>query len=169
MRKVLYFFLALSLIACLVYAQKVTNKVSAAPQSASETAVEPAAPAPVEPAVEPLMQSEPAPVQPAVDQPAAEEVTLKGDIIDNMCADAQTPENLANFVATHTKECATAPGCVASGYSIYTPDGKLMKFDAESSVKVADYLKTADSKLKVDVTAKKTQDTLSLVSIKAQE
>lgn len=31
-------------------------------------------------------------------------ITLKGDIIDNLCADSQSPDELAEFVKTHTKE-----------------------------------------------------------------
>ena len=99
---------------------------------------------------------------------APESVTIEGDIIDNMCADSQKPEALAAFVSTHTKQCALMPDCEASGYSIYS-DGALTKFDAESSAKVAEFLKKEDSKLQVVVVASKTGDELSLVSIENQK
>ena len=101
--------------------------------------------------------------------PAAEEtVTLKGDIIDNMCAGAQKPEALAEFVKTHTKQCALMPQCEASGYSIFS-DGKLQKFDKASNAKIAEFLKKEGSKLQVVVTAKKIADELSLISIENQK
>ncbi|MFA4993436.1 MAG: hypothetical protein WC571_05660 [Candidatus Omnitrophota bacterium] len=98
---------------------------------------------------------------------APEAIVLKGDIIDNTCADANK-DNLAEFVKTHTKECALLPNCQASGYSILA-DGKLSKFDADSNAKVAEFLKNADSKLQVIVTAKQVGDELSLNSIENQE
>ena len=95
-----------------------------------------------------------------------ESIVLKGDVIDNMCAGANKA-NLAEFVKTHTKECTLKPGCMASGYSIYA-DGKLYAFDKDSNAKVAEFLKKADSKLQVTVTAKQVGDELSLVSIENQ-
>jgi len=98
--------------------------------------------------------------------PATE--TIKGTIIDNMCAGSQKPEMLSEFVKTHTKECATQPTCAASGYSIYA-DGKLMKFDEASNQKISDFLKTPTNKLEVVAEVKKAGEELSLVSIKNQE
>jgi len=95
-------------------------------------------------------------------------LTLKGDIIDNKCAGSQTAEGLAAFVKTHTKECTLLPECAASGYAIFT-DGQLLKFDKDSSMKVEEFLKQADSKLQVVVEAKKAGEELSLVSIQNQE
>ncbi len=102
--------------------------------------------------------------------PAAkpEQVSLSGDIIDNLCAGAQKPGDLAAFVKTHTKECALMPQCVASGYSIVV-DGKLSKFNKESSAKIAEFLKKADSKLQVTIVAEKAGDELNLVSIENQK
>lgn len=94
-------------------------------------------------------------------------MTLNGDVIDNMCAGANKA-NLTDFVKTHTKECALKPGCMETGYSIYA-NGKLYAFDKESSPKVAEFLKKADSKLQVTVTAKQVGDELSLVSIENQK
>jgi hypothetical protein len=93
--------------------------------------------------------------------------TLKGDIIDNMCAGAQKPEQLSEFVKTHTKQCALQPQCEASGYSIFS-EGKLMKFDKASNPKIAEFLKKPESKLQVMVMTKKAGEELSLVSIANQ-
>jgi hypothetical protein len=93
-------------------------------------------------------------------------MTLKGDIIDNMCADSHT-EDLAEFVASHTKGCALMPSCVASGYSLFV-DGKLHKFDEASNKKIEEFLKKDDSRLQVEVTIIKKEDKISLVSIKNQ-
>lgn len=94
-------------------------------------------------------------------------VTLTGTIIDNQCAGTQTPEQLAEFVKTHTKECALAPACAASGYSIFA-DNKLSKFDKDSSAKIEEFLKKDDSKLQVVVEAEAVAGELKLVSIKNQ-
>ncbi len=98
-------------------------------------------------------------------QPA--EMTMKGVIIDNMCAGAHKAD-ITEFVKTHTKDCALMPQCVASGYSIVT-DGKVMKFDKASNAKIEEFLKKADSKLGVEVVVKKTGEELSLVSIMNQK
>lgn len=100
--------------------------------------------------------------------PAATEVTLTGDIIDNMCAGTKTPAELAEFVKTHTKECALMPDCVATGYSIFA-DGTLYKFDKESNAKIEEFLKKEDSKLQVVVTAEKIGEELNLVTIENQK
>jgi len=100
--------------------------------------------------------------------PAAVEITLTGDIIDNKCVGTQTPAELAEFVKTHTRECPLKPDCVASGYSIFA-DGTLYRFDKESSVKIEEFLKKEDSKLQVLVTANKAGEELNLVSIENQK
>ena len=91
-------------------------------------------------------------------------VTLKGDIIDNMCAGAQKSQ-LSTFVKTHTKECALQ--CATSGYSIFS-DGKLSKFDKTSNSKVEEFLKKPDSKLQVVIVAEPEGKELGLVSIENQ-
>jgi hypothetical protein len=99
---------------------------------------------------------------------ASSEITLKGDIIDNMCAGAQKPEALSAFVKTHTKQCVLTPACAASGFSIFA-DGKLYKFDQASNARIEEFLMKADSKLQVVVAVKKGQETLTLVSIENQK
>ena len=92
-------------------------------------------------------------------------VTLKGDIIDNMCAGAQKSQ-LSTFVKTHTKECALQ--CANSGYSIFS-NGKLSKFDKASNPKVEEFLKKPDSKLQVVVVAEPEGKDLDVVSIENQK
>jgi hypothetical protein len=91
-------------------------------------------------------------------------LTLKGYIIDNKCAAAQSAQ-LDEFTKTHSKECALSPDCAASGFAIYA-DHQLYKFDKDSSAKIEEFLKKEDSKLLVTVEAKKAGKDLSLVSIK---
>jgi len=96
----------------------------------------------------------------------AQVVNIKGTIIDNACGYGNE-KDLANFIKTHTKECALMPGCVESGYSIYN-EGKLIKFDKESNAKVEEFLRKTDSKLEVVIEAKKAGEELHLVSIHNQ-
>lgn len=95
-------------------------------------------------------------------------VTLTGDVVDNLCAGSQGPEKMAEFVKSHSKECALAPACAASGYSIFA-QGRLWKFDNTSNGRIEDFLKNTESKLQVVVDAKKTGDILTLVAIRNQE
>ncbi len=98
---------------------------------------------------------------------AAEVLIIKGDIIDNKCAEANKAD-LANFVKSHTKSCALMPGCKASGYAIYA-DGKLQKFDKASKEAIVEFLEKADSKLQVVVKAEMVGQELKLVSIENQK
>ncbi|MDD5505470.1 MAG: hypothetical protein PHR73_01785 [Candidatus Omnitrophica bacterium] len=142
MKKILFVLLALCFASSLAFAQNAAQPVVAT--TATETAA-----------------------VVATDTATPEAMVLKGDIIDNMCA-GKHKETLAEFVKTHTKECALMPDCVASGYSLFA-DGKLYAFDQDSNAKVAEFLKNADSKLQVTVTAKQVGDELSLASIENQK
>ena len=98
---------------------------------------------------------------------AADVLSFKGDIVDNMCA-AEAKDNLADFLKTHTKECALMSDCVASGYSIFA-DGKLYGFDQASNKKIEEFLRKPDSKLQVVVKAEKVGKELKLLSIENQK
>ncbi|MCX5782746.1 MAG: hypothetical protein NT145_08660 [Elusimicrobia bacterium] len=78
---------------------------------------------------------------------------LQGDIIDNMCANSNEA-NLGAFVKTHTKACALMPACKASGYSIYTTDGKLIPISKSSDKMVVNFLNQKDSVLQITVNGK---------------
>ena len=93
--------------------------------------------------------------------------TLNGVVIDNACASGHKAD-LAEFVKTHTKDCALMPSCEASGYSLVTPDGQLQAFTKASNLKVAKFLKTKKGTLNVTVKVKKVGNELELVSIKNQ-
>ena len=96
-----------------------------------------------------------------------EAITLKGTLIDDTCAGANSAD-LADFIKTHTKQCALMSGCISSSYSIYA-DGKLYKFDELSSNKVTEFLRKEENKLDVVVTAQDKNGELNLVSIANQE
>lgn len=92
---------------------------------------------------------------------AADTMTMKGYIIDTKCATANA-DKLADFVKTHPKDCAIA--CHDSGYNLYS-DGKLYKFDKESSDMAYDFLQKADSKTMVSAEVIMTGDTVKLVKV----
>ncbi len=98
-------------------------------------------------------------------QDASSTVTLQGVVIDLKCAGTKDAQQLAEFAKTHAKDCALA--CASSGYAILA-DGVLTKFNKDSSVKVEEFLKKADSNLQVVVEVKKAGEELMLVSIKNQ-
>lgn len=156
MKKILFVLIALCFVNSLAFAEDAAT--TAAPTDTAAVAASPVATAEV--AVSPEVSATPAA------EVAPAELTLKGDVIDNMCA-GMNKDNLALFVKTHSKECTLKPACMESGYSIFS-DGKLYRFDKESNAKVAEFLKTADSKLQVAVTAKQVGDELNLVSIENQ-
>ena len=140
MKKILFMLIALCFVTSLALAQDTTQTAATTTATTTTTTT-------------------------TVATPVVETMMLSGVIIDNTCAGANK-DTLADFVKTHTKECALK--CIDSGYSIFA-NGKLSKFDKDSSVKVGEFLKNADSKLEVSVTAKQVGDELSLVSIENQK
>lgn len=110
-------------------------------------------------------------VKPVGEAPAPvkeEVVTLKGDIIDNAFVNAHKADSLADVIKTYTKAGALMSPSVLSGYSIYA-GGKLSKFDKVSDAQIEEFLKKKENKLRVEVTAKKTGESLSLISIQNQK
>ncbi|MDD5155072.1 MAG: hypothetical protein PHF11_01105 [Candidatus Omnitrophica bacterium] len=93
------------------------------------------------------------------------EMTITGTIIDNQCTPIRTPEKLKDFLKTYTKEKALMSTCAASGYSIYTSDGRIFRFDKDSNFKILVFLEKKDSKLDVTVSVDMVGNELSLVSI----
>ena len=58
-------------------------------------------------------------------------VTLKGYVVDQMCAKGMAKKGNPMMKAMgHTKECALEDACAASGFGIFS-DGKWVKFDAD--------------------------------------
>jgi len=95
-------------------------------------------------------------------------ISLSGYIVDNQSADANK-DNLEAYIKTHPKDCALMPACRASGYSLYLPDGQLLKFTKVSNKKVISFLKNPKNNLQVDVEAAKNDLELDLVSIKNKD
>ncbi len=155
MKKVLFILFALCFVSSLAFAQDATQPVAATTTTETTTTATT------------TTTTDAAVIAPVV-ATTPETIALKGYIIDNRCASANNKDTLGEFVKTHTKQCATLPACMESGYSIYA-DGKLLAFDKNSNAKVAEFLKNADSKLQVSVTAKQVGDELSLVSIENQK
>ena len=160
MKKVFFVFMILGLFSSLAFAADYgTSTVTTDENTAGATEMSTTATTEVTTPVATTVTTETSVTTPVI-------MASRGDIIDNMCAGANK-DNLAKFVKTHTKECTLKPGCMDSGYSIFA-DGKLYAFDKFSSAKVAEFLKKADSKLQVTITAKQVGDELSLVSIENQ-
>jgi len=90
-------------------------------------------------------------------------ITVKGIIIDNMCA-IENKNNLSNFIETHDKDCALMSHCAASGFSLYR-DGRLMEFDKESNSRILKFIKTTDSSMNVEVTVKRSGKKWNLLRI----
>lgn len=60
-------------------------------------------------------------------------VTLKGYIVDQMCAKGMLKkDNPMLKAASHSKECALEDACAASGYGLFS-DGKWYAFDEAGS------------------------------------
>jgi len=87
---------------------------------------------------------------------AREDKTIKGYVIDNMCATAHASE-LAETAKGHPTACATMLNCIKSGYSVVS-EGKQYKLDEESNKKVLSLLKGAKSKKGLLVTVEGTLD-----------
>ena len=172
MKKVLFVLMALCLVSSLAFAAEYGSTTATTdPTITAATATtteETTTTTTTETMNEPVATPVATPVAATVATPVAipKTIALRGDVIDNMCAGVNKA-NLAEFVKTHTKECALKPGCMDSGYSIFA-GGKLYAFDKVSSAKIAEFLKKADSKLQVTITAKQVGDELSLVSIENQ-
>jgi hypothetical protein len=104
--------------------------------------------------------------QPVAAPAASAKETIHGTIIDNACATGHK-DSLATFIKSHTKECTLMPACEASGYSIYTNDGKLHPFLHSNTAMIAEYLKVKTHTLHAVVTAEIVGDSLKLEKIQS--
>jgi len=73
----------------------------------------------------------------------AEKMTLKGYIVDKMCAEGHSDE-LSTMAPGHTKQCALSESCLKTGLGIVS-DGKWYSFDAKGSSKAAELVKNSKS------------------------
>jgi hypothetical protein len=94
--------------------------------------------------------------------------TLKGHLVDVMCATKHASE--ADYIAKHDKKCLLMEGCVKSGYSLVTADGKVLKLDAKGSQQALDLIKRTEraSNWTVAVNGTVSGDTITVASIQLQ-
>jgi hypothetical protein len=68
-----------------------------------------------------------------VNAQGAKPATLKGYVVDQMCAGKMAmKDNAMEKAEGHSKDCALDEHCAASGYGIFS-DGKYYKFDEKGS------------------------------------
>jgi hypothetical protein len=98
----------------------------------------------------------------------AQAQTLKGHLVDVMCATKHATE--AGFIAKHDKNCLLMEGCVKSGYSLVTAEGKVLKLDAKGSQLALDLIKKTDreSNWTVAVNGSVSGDMIAVTSIQLQ-
>jgi len=94
--------------------------------------------------------------------------SIKGHLVDVMCATKHSTE--AEYIAKHDKKCLLMEGCVKSGYSLVTADGKVMKLDAKGTQLALDLIKKTDreSNWTVAVNGSVSGDTIAVASIQLQ-
>jgi hypothetical protein len=96
----------------------------------------------------------------------AETATLKGYIVDKMCASGHKDE-LGTMAPDHTKSCALSEACLKSGLGLVS-EGKWYGFDKKGSEKAASLLKDAKSEkgAMFEVTGEVKGDLIVVSSIK---
>ena len=99
---------------------------------------------------------------------SAQSAPLKGTLMDIACSSHHAAE--AGYTETHDKKCLLQDGCVKSGYSLVTPDKKVLKFDAKGNDLALALIKSSDhdKDWKVSVDGKVTGDTIAVSSIELQ-
>jgi hypothetical protein len=91
--------------------------------------------------------------------------TIKGHLVDVMCTTKHATEG--DFIAKHDKTCLLMEGCVKSGYSLVTADGKMLKLDAKGSQQALALIKKTErsSNWTVAVNGTVSGDTITVASI----
>ena len=74
----------------------------------------------------------------ALSSPLAAEA-VEGYLVDKACS-AKILKGGADAAKAHTKDCALAPDCKASGYGVVTDDGRFLELDDEGDRMAADIL-----------------------------
>ena len=95
---------------------------------------------------------------------AAENV--EGYLVDQMCS-AKIVKGGVEAAKAHTKDCALAEKCKASGYGLVTADGKFLKFDADGDRMAATTIGFSSGKdnLAVSVNGTISGDSIKVVAI----
>ena len=98
----------------------------------------------------------------------AKPATLKGYVVDQMCAGKMVSKSNATEKAPgHTKECALNDQCAASGYGIFS-GGKYYKFDEKGSATAKALIEKSKRESGLYFEAKGTlgEGTMTLTSLK---
>lgn len=99
---------------------------------------------------------------------AAQGQTMKGHLVDVMCASHHATE--AGYTEKHDKKCLLMDECVKSGYTLVTADKKVLKLDAKGSQLALDLIKKTDrdKDWTVAVNGTVSGDTITVASIQMQ-
>lgn len=98
----------------------------------------------------------------------AQDQPLRGTLMDNACSSHHATE--AGYTESHDKKCLLMDACVKSGYSLVTPDKKVLKFDAKGNDMALALIKSTDrdKDWKVTVDGRVSGDTIAVTNIKMQ-
>ena len=90
---------------------------------------------------------------------------VHGYLVDGICAKNHATE--PGYAANHDKKCNLMAVCVKSGYSLITPDQKVLKLDAKGAEQALSLIQATekDKDWKVVVTGKVDGDTIAVTSI----
>ena len=99
---------------------------------------------------------------------SAQSKELKGTLMDIACSSHHATE--AGYTESHDKKCLLQASCVKSGYSLVTPDKKVLNLDAKGNEMALDLIKKTDhdKDWKVAVNGTVSGDTITVTSIKMQ-
>ncbi|MBP1654266.1 MAG: hypothetical protein H6Q28_822 [Bacteroidetes bacterium] len=101
-------------------------------------------------------------------KPEAKPVTIRGYVVDQMCAVSigRKADPMAR-AAKHTRECSFHPECASSGFGIFA-DGKFTKFDTEGSAKALKALQVSkrEKGMYYEVTGTMEGDQMAITSLR---
>jgi len=110
--------------------------------------------------------------QATTDKPAQkavkETLTLKGYVVDQMCARGMLKKtNFMEKAAAHTQDCALEDHCAETGYGLFS-DGKWYKFDEKGSKQAGELIQKSkrEKGLYFEVSGKLAGDTFMVSSMK---
>jgi hypothetical protein len=92
---------------------------------------------------------------------------IEGILVDRMCSTKIIKEG-QKAAQAHTRECALMPHCLASGYGVYTAEGKFLTFDAAGNKQAEQALRASKKRnhLRVVVSGQQSGDTIQVTSLK---
>lgn len=104
------------------------------------------------------------------DAKTAQNTTIKGYLMDNMCASmavSKGPKIAMEKAAKHSRSCALEDDCQASGYGVMS-EGKFIKFDDQGNKDALALVKKTKTQnhIMVEVTGMNGKDNFQVSSIK---